>query len=278
MDHQCYSSIRSCCAHDKLQAYVFFKFNFKHVKLIKQKTKSNSQKQFRLIDGKAHTHWQTTNAEKCESHWILITLKENIQLTSLEIFSSGNRNDEFLRTVVIEVRAGFVNTTGANKASSSASIAATSSTTCERVLAKCDYTQTINNYYTICTNECFASVSGESATPQQQQQQQQQQKQQPRMVYLKLVFRRQGEKNFWGKSNDQIKIRSLRLVGKRMYHKTQTRVTVQDASVCWYFEMLSAVTLVQAQMVPELVARILQISKQVQLSLCLYFNRAKSTS
>ncbi len=45
----------------------------------------------------------------------MIALKEDIEPTSLEIFSSGNCNDDFLRSITIEVRAGFINTNNRNE-------------------------------------------------------------------------------------------------------------------------------------------------------------------
>ena len=47
-----------------------------------------------MTDGKSHTYWQTSNAEKCESHYILIQLKENIKLTSISLQSIGTKTDE----------------------------------------------------------------------------------------------------------------------------------------------------------------------------------------
>ena len=75
-------------------------------------------------------------------------------------------------------------------------------------------------------------------------------------AYIKIVFKRTNERNFPGKTNDLVKIRSLKLIGK---HETQKepKTTVQDASLCWYFEMMSKIALMQSQLVPTLYSKIL---------------------
>jgi hypothetical protein len=149
----------------------------------------------------------------------MITLKENIKLTQLILSSSGNRNDDFLKSVVIEVRVGSTNKI-------------------ETIISKCDYNLTINNDYVLCS--CFPTEHP--------------------LTYLKIIFKRNVEKNFWGKNSDQIKIKSLKLIGKKET-KRPSKITAQDASICWSFEMLSALTLIQSQLVPSLHAKIMQISK-----------------
>jgi hypothetical protein len=134
--------------------------------------------------------------------------------------SSGNKNDDFLKSVVIEVRVG------------------SSTNKIETVISKCDYNLTLNNDYLLCS--CFPTD-------------------QP-LNYLKIVFKRNAEKNFWGKNSDQIKIKTLKLIGKKDIKKP-SKINVQDASLCWYFEMLSALTLIQTQLMPSLHSKILQISK-----------------
>ena len=84
-----------------------------------------------MIDGKLHTYWQASSTEKCEFHCIQIFLKDNIKLTNISLSSIGSRDDDFLKSVVIEVRAG-----GGNRSDS--------------VIAKCDYLLTISNEYAIC--------------------------------------------------------------------------------------------------------------------------------
>jgi hypothetical protein len=138
----------------------------------------------------------------------------------LSLCSIGNRNDEFLKSVIIETKAG-----SQNKA--------------ECTLSKCDYNLTINNDYLLCS--CF---------PEDQN-----------FSYLKIAFKRSNEKNFWGKKeSDLIKIKSLKLTGKKESGKAK-KVTVQDASICWYFEMLSAMALMQSQIMPSLHSKILSIAK-----------------
>ncbi|CAF0766591.1 unnamed protein product [Brachionus calyciflorus] len=192
LDQQCTSSLKSCCSNDKIK---------------------------NVLDGKSTTYWQTSNLEKCENHWILIMLKENIKLTNLSLCSIGNKTDEFLKTVVIEVLAG-------------------SSNKLETIVSKCDYNLTLNNEYTICN--CF---------PNNQ-----------KITFLKIVFKRTTEKNYWGKNNDQIKIKSIKIAGKKVLAEPAS-VTVQDASICWYFEMLSSIALIQSQLMPSLHSKILQITK-----------------
>ena len=192
VDQQCFSSIKVCCSKDKI---------------------------LNLVDGKSHTYWQTTNTEKCDNHWILIQLKDNIKLTSLSLCSVGVRGDEFTKSIIIEIKAGSLNKP-------------------ECTISKCDYNLTVNNDYLLCS--CFPDDQNFS--------------------YLKIIFKRNGEKNFWGKNGDHIKIKSLKLVGKREVAKV-TKITVQDASICWYFEMLSAMAIMQAQILPSLHSKILSISK-----------------
>lgn len=165
------------------------------------------------------SYWQTTNSEKWEDHYILIMLKENLKLTNLSLFSIGNKTDEFLKSIVIEVRTG-----GPEKL--------------ETVVSKCDYNLTLNNEYSICN--CFPNNQN--------------------ITYLKIVFKRLNEKSYWAKVNDQLKIRSIKLVGQKVVSQAPS-LSVQDASICWYFEMLSAMALVQSQLMPSLHAKILQITK-----------------
>jgi hypothetical protein len=138
--------------------------------------------------------------------------------------------------VVIELRAG-----GGQVNASSASSTASSMSKNETVIAKCDYSLTLNNDYVLCN--CFPNESSPA--------------------YLKLVFKRNSEKNFWGK-NDQIKVKSLKLVGKRevcLANNLQPAITVHDASICWYFEMLSTMAIMQSQVMPGLHTKILSITK-----------------
>jgi hypothetical protein len=178
----------------------------------------------RLIDGNSHTYWQTSN-EKCENHSIWIAIKENIKLTSLAVNTISNKNDDTLKSLVIEVKAGCT------------------ATKLETVIAKCDYNLTNNTDYLVCS--CFPGDL--------------------EINYLRIVFRRQTEKNYWSKISDQIKIKSIKLVGKKVVSKS-SKTSVQDASVCWYFEMLSSMSLVQSQLVPSLHSKILQITKLVILA------------
>jgi hypothetical protein len=122
---------------------------------------------------------------------IYIALKDNIKLTSLSLSSISNKNDDTLKPVVIEVRAG------------------SNTTKIESVIAKCDYSLTNNTDYVICS--CF---------PNDQE-----------ISYLKLVFKRANEKNFWSKLSDQIKVKSIRVVGKKVTFSGASKTSVQDASV-----------------------------------------------
>lgn len=191
-DKECYTSISVCCSSEKESA---------------------------LTDGKSITYWQTSNQEKCDNHWILINLKENVKLESISLSAVGNRTDDFFKTVVIEVKAICCN----NK---------------ERVIAKCDYNLTMNNEYTICN--CFPSDQN--------------------IKTIKIIFKKSSEKNYWGKNNDQIKIRSLKLIGTKS-QSTLSKTTVLDASICWYFEMLSSLVLMQSQLSPMLNSNIFKVTK-----------------
>ena len=131
----------------------------------------------------------------------------------------GSRDDDFLKSIIIEVRAG-------------------SATRPESVIAKCDYLLTISNEYAICN--CF---------PQEQA-----------FSYVKIVFKRNGDKSFLKQANEHIKIRSIKLVAKKELAKP-SKITVQDASVCWYFEMLSSMALVQSQLMPNMYPKLLNITK-----------------
>ena len=172
-----------------------------------------------MIDGKLHTYWQASSAEKCEFHSIQIFLKENIKLTNISVCSVGSRDDDFLKSIIIEVRAGLPNRS-------------------ESVIAKCDYLLTISNEYAICN--CF---------PQEQS-----------FSYVKIVFKRNGDKGLQKQSSEHLKIRSIKLVAKRELAKP-SKITVQDASVCWYFEMLSSMALVQSQLMPNMYPKLMSITK-----------------
>jgi hypothetical protein len=142
-----------------------------------------------------------------------------MRLTSLSLNTIGNRTDDLLRTINIEVKTGSPNKL-------------------ETVISKCEYTLTLNNEYTLCS--CFPSDNSFS--------------------YIKIVFKRTNERNFPGKTNDLIKIRSLKLIGKNEILK-EPKTTVQDASLCWYFEMMSTMAIMQAQLMPNLFSKILTMTK-----------------
>ena len=56
-----------------------------------------------------------------------------------------------------------------------------------------------------------------------------------------------------------IRVRSIRLLGvKRNTNKQQT---AKDASACWFFEMLSSMTLLQSQLMPSMYNNLINISK-----------------
>ena len=150
-------------------------------------------------------------------------MKENIKLSAISLHTIGSKTDDFLKSVVIELKAGS-SANGSNKS--------------ETIISKCDYGLTLNSDYVLCN--CFPH--------------------EPAISYLKLVFKRNNEKNYWGKNSDQIKIKSIKLTGKREA-SVGAKVTVQDASICWYFEMLSAMALMQSQIIPALHVKIMQISK-----------------
>ena len=178
--------------------------------------------QYSLIDNKLHTYWQTSNSEKCEQHWILIDLKDNIKLTSLSLNTIGNRNEELLKAISIEVKIG-------------------SPTKVETVVSKCDYILTLNNDYMLCS--CFPTDQ--------------------KFTYLKIVIKRANEtlvRCFPSKTNDLIKLKSLKLLGKQEVTAEPT-TTVLDASICWYFEMISSVAIVQSQLMPALFSKILTMTK-----------------
>jgi hypothetical protein len=212
-----------------------------------------------MTDGKSHTYWQTTSQEKCETHYIIISLKENIKLTSLSIHTLGNKTDEFLKSVVIEVRAGYSSSSDLNSSTTSLPIIDNTilNKNGETLLAKCDYNLTLNNDYTLCT--CFPAFdtnynsNNETSSFSKNNNQ---------INYIKLVFKRNTEKSYWGKNNDQIKIKSLKLVGKReVVSKRSDIISVEDASICWYFEMLSTMALMQSQLMPGLNSKILNITR-----------------
>ena len=50
------------------------------------------------------------------------------------------------------------------------------------------------------------------------------------------------------------------MIGKKEVTKS-SKITVQDATICWYFEMLSAMALMQSQLMPPLHSKILSIAK-----------------
>lgn len=119
-----------------------------------------------------------------------------MKLTSLSLHSIASKGDDTtLKSVLIEVRVG------SNAAKT------------ETVIAKCDYSLTNNTDYVICS--CFPSDQDIS--------------------YLKIVFKRPSEKNsFWGKLSDQIKVKWIHLVGKRVQPATTSKTSVQDAAVRFF--------------------------------------------
>ena len=60
-------------------------------------------------------------------------------------------------------------------------------------------------------------------------------------------------------SSSTIKVKSIRLLGvKRDANKQQT---VKDASVCWFFDILSSIALLQSQIIPSMYNNLISISK-----------------
>ena len=116
-----------------------------------------------------------------------------MKLSSLAVHSiSNSKSEDTLKSIVIEVRVGSL------------------STKTESVVAKCDYSLTINTDYVVCS--CF---------PTDQE-----------VSYIKLVFKRANDsKSFWNKLSDQIKIKWLHVVGKRVIPVSGSKTSVQDASV-----------------------------------------------
>jgi hypothetical protein len=139
----------------------------------------------------------------------------------LSLCTIGNRSDELLKAINIEVRIGADNKL-------------------ETVVSKCDYILTINNDYLLCT--CFPTDQN--------------------FTYLKIVIKKANENlaRFSGKTNDLIKVKSIKLVGKREI-PAEPKTTVLDASICWYFEMISSMALLQSQIMPNLISKILHMTK-----------------
>lgn len=173
-----------------------------------------------LSDNKLHTYWQASDNEKCAEHWILIDLKENIKLSSLSIHTIGNRNDDLLKTVNIEVKIG-----NAQKI--------------ETVVSKCDYILTLKNDYLLCS--CFPTDQ--------------------KFTYLKIIMKRNLTRSFPAKTNNLIKIKSIKLMGKQEAAAEKTKATVTDACICWYFEMISSMALMQSQLMPGLVKQVLNMTR-----------------
>ncbi len=195
INDECYTSISTCCSRDKLPS---------------------------LVDNKLHTYWQASDTEKCEQHWILIELKDNIRPTSLSMCTLGNRGDELLKTVSIEVRIG-----NAQKI--------------ETTVSKCEYTLTLKNDYLLCS--CFPTDQA--------------------FTYLKIVLMRTNNtmRALSGKTNSLIKIKSIKLVGKQETTTENRRPSVMDASMCWYFEMVSSMALMQSQLMPALIKQVLNMTR-----------------
>lgn len=133
----------------------------------------------------------------------------------------GNRNDEFLKSLIIEVKAGTSNKT-------------------ETTISKCDYILTLSNEYNLFS--CFPSDQT--------------------YTYLKIVFKKNTDRVFQMRNHELIKVKSLKLVGKKEPAKT-SKITVQDAAICWYFEMLSSMAIMQSQLIPGVYSNFINITKFV---------------
>ncbi len=195
INEECFKSISVCCSRDKL---------------------SN------LIDNKFHTYWQANETEKCEQHWIIIDLKDNLKPISLSICTLGNRNDELLKTASIEVKIGNAQKT-------------------ETTVSKCEYILTLKNDYLLCS--CFPTDQV--------------------FTYLKIVILRTSNtlRGFPAKSNNLIKIKSIKLIGKLEVAPKNPRPSVMDASMCWYFDLVSSIALMQSQLMPALIKQMLNMSR-----------------
>ena len=137
------------------------------------------------------------------------------------MFTIGSKDDESLKLITIEVKVGTAQRG-------------------ETIVSKCDYMLTLGNQYELCN--FFPSDQS--------------------LSYIKITFKRSGDRSFSGLKmiSELIKIKSIKLTGKKESNKT-SKITVQDASICWYFEMLSSMALVQSQLMPSMYPKMLSITK-----------------
>lgn len=61
--------------------------------------------------------------------------------------------------------------------------------------------------------------------------------------------------------NTPIRIKSIRLFGIK--NELNRKPTVQDVSICWFFDILSSIALLQSQIMPTMFTNLINISKYV---------------
>lgn len=177
-----------------------------------------------FIDGRHLTYWQASSVEKCEEHWIHIDLKDSIRPTSLSLNSLGDPSEDSLKALTIEVKIG-------------------NEQKIETLVSKCEYTQTLNTDYLLCT--CFPTDQ--------------------KFTYLKIIIKQKADKivhpHFSAKTNSLIRVKAIKLVGKQQEVSAKKRTSVMDASMCWYFEMVSTMAIMHSQLMPDLYRQVLNMTK-----------------
>ena len=153
-------------------------------------------------------------------------LKDNIKPTSLSLNCVGDPGEEALKALSIEVKIG-------------------NEQKVETLVSKCEFIQTLNTDYLLCT--CFPTDH--------------------KFTYLKLVIKRKvdiiNRPCLPAKTNGLIRIKSIRLVGKREEVGAKAKVTVLDATMCWYFEMLATMAIMNTQLMPQMYRQVLNMTKLV---------------
>jgi hypothetical protein len=212
---QCVKTLTTCCAQQKVN---------------------------NLIDNQSNTYWET-NSSECDSHSILIQLKDNITALRLYLSFYLSKDDSF-RSQYVEISVSEdLNKIFHLISTCKIQTSSTSSTMLELESTSSDTNKVTNS----STNSLFTTLPNEfllcDLFPQNQN-----------YSYIKISI-----KSNQTSSSSTIRVKSIRLLGvKRDVNKQQT---VKDASICWFFDILSSIALLQSQIVPSMYNNLINISK-----------------
>lgn len=234
---QCIKSITTCCAQQKIN---------------------------NLLDNQATTCWET-NSTECDPHSILIQIKDNIAALRLYLSFYLSKDDAF-KSHYVEISVSedvnkifhLISTCKIQTSSTTSIMLESESTNTTDSSAAAVTNNSDNDGYNILSNfnannansstnsSIFSTSNNEfllcDSFPKNQD-----------YAFIKITLKSIQT------ASPIIRVKSIRLLGvKRNANKQQT---VKDASICWFFDMLSSIALLQSQIMPSMYNNLINVSK-----------------